>query len=77
MFSWFDQAEAECLMSYPSIVKIDYKFSLLEKQQQLNCFYNMEVPVHPLFEASMAQNSLLLISLMCISDNRTGKYYQM
>ena len=38
IFLWFHQAEAECVMSLPSIVKIDYKFCLLEKQQQLNCF---------------------------------------
>ena len=35
----------------------------LEKQQQLNCFSNMEIHVHPLFKTSMAQNSLMLISL--------------
>ena len=31
-FSWFLLAEAECMMSYPSIVEVDNKFCILEKQ---------------------------------------------
>ena len=37
LFTWFLLAEAECVMSYPSIVEVDYIFCLLVKQQ-LNCF---------------------------------------
>ena len=36
MLSWF--LLAECVMSYPSVVGVDFKFCLLEKQQ-LNCFF--------------------------------------
>ena len=40
-------------------LSIDNKFCLLEKQQQPNFIFDMEMRVYPLFTASMTWESLL------------------
>ena len=48
--------------------RASYKFSLLEKHQQLKnvcCCLIMEIRVHPPYKASMAQKSLFKYPNMC------------
>ena len=43
---------------------VGHTFCLLEKQQQLNWFYTMEIRVDPLFKASMARQSAVNIPIV-------------
>ena len=45
------------MMSYPLIVKVDYKFCQLETSTKMD--FNMEIRVYLLFKSYMARKSLL------------------
>ena len=57
LLSWFRPAEAESVMSYPSIVEVDCKFCQLETTTKMD--FNMNIRVYLLFKSYMARKSLL------------------
>ena len=62
-FSSFLLAEAASVMSYPSLIEVDNKFSLLENPQLILVF-NMEMRVYLLFIQGIDGTEIYVVNIL-------------